>query len=358
MTKGALTESSSILTVATVDHVPQAVATLRSARRQGMKSSFYLFAVDAITETVADLRRTLRDDAAWIRVFGPNDLGPERVGFLGVFDRYNATELCCLAKYVGVSHVLRDSLAGEVCIYVDGDMLFLGDVHESVEEMGGSAILLTPHLIGPSSDDVEYDIMTHGWMNAGFLAFRRHHPGTRGVLDWLIDRISRRGFFAPRYGLSCDQTWVSALPVLFRDLTSVSSHLGLNVGYWNLSERPLTRSGKAILAGGSSLLLFHFSGFEWKRSNRLSKHSEFTVPSGSTLEELCRVYQAELDSVAGLKAGVEGLGTFACSTADLDERIQIGSIQSGVNIAMPTTNIGLFSRLVGKMDSILRKTVI
>ena len=236
-------------------------------------------------------------------------------------------------------------------------MLFLGDIREPVDAMGEDAVLLTPHLMGPSSDDLEHDIMTHGWMNAGFLAFRREHPANRGVLDWLIDRISRRGYFAPQYGLSCDQKWVSALPILFRDVTCVSRHRGLNVGYWNLRERPLARSGRAILAGGSPLLLFHFSGFDWERSKRLSRHSEYPVPPGSPLEELCRLYQSELAAAAGLRANVAKLQTFPYSTASLTERIRAGSIRQGVNIVAPGGHAGVFSRLSGKMNSLLRKTM-
>lgn len=352
-----LSRSSSVLTIATVDHTPQAVATLRSARRHGMHSSFHLFAVDATVDAIADLRRLLGNDAAWICVFGPNDLGPERAGFLAVFNQYNALELCCLAKYVGISHVLRDPSAGEVCIFADADTLFLGDVREPVEAMGECAVLLTPHYIGPSSDTLEHDTMMHGWINAGFLACLRSHPDTRRVLDWLISRISRRGFAAPQYGLYCDQTWLSAMPVLFHDLTCVSRHRGLNVGYWNLSERPLARSEKVILAGDSPLVLFHFSGFDWTRSKRLSKHSECPVPPGSILEELCQLYLSELDDVAGLEAEIKELETFACSKADLIERIHVGSLRNGVNIVTPTTDLGFFSRVGGKIDSLFRKTI-
>lgn len=357
MTQGVLTKNSSILTVATVDYLPQAVATLRSAYRQSPRSSFHLFAVDAAADAVADLRRLLGNDAAWICVFGPNDLGPERAGFLEVFNQYNALELCCLAKYVGLSHVLRDPSAGEVCIFADADTLFLGDVREAVEAMGELAVLLTPHYLGPSDDNIEHATIIHGWMNAGFVAFRRSHPGTRRVLDWLINRVSRRGFFAPQYGLSCDQTWLSALPVLFHDLTYVSRDRGLNIGYWNLSERPLVRSGKAILAGDRPLLLFHFSGFDGTRSKRLSKHSECPVPSGSILEEICHLYQSELDALAGLQADVSKLQTLSCSTAPLIDRIHSGVLRHGANIVSPGSHVGPFSRLGGKIDYLLRKTM-
>jgi len=351
-----MTSSVCILTVATVSHAAQSVATLRSARRTGTYASYHLFAVDATAETVADLRRKLGPDASWIHVFGPNDLGPERVVFLDAFDRYNPVELSCLAKYVGVSHVLRGTEAGETCIFADSDMLFLDDVHVALAALGDSAVLLTPHLLGPSTDNLEHDIMIHGWMNAGFLAFRRGHPDTGRILDWLISRISRRGYLAPQHGMSCDQTWVSALPVVFRDATSVSRHPGLNVGYWNLMERPLTGNGSVVMAGDSPLLLFHFSGFDWKRTGRLSIHSDVPVSSGSPLEDLCRLYQTELDSAAELGKSLTELATFDCSHASLSARMRIGSERSGVKWARCECGTGLFSRLGNKIDLLLHAT--
>ena len=350
--------SSSVLTVATVDYVPQALATLNSARRHCPRSSFYLFAVDATADAVAGLRRLIGDHASWLHIFGPNELGSERTKFLKACERYNVLELCCFAKYIGMSHVMRDPSAGDVCIFADSDTLFLGDVHAAVAAaMAEQAVLVTPHLLAPASDDVEHDIMSHGWMNAGFLAFRREHPGSRRVLDWLIDRISRRGYLAPQYAMSCDQQWVSALPVLFREFTCVSTHRGLNIGYWNLRERSLTKSGTEILAGGSPLLLFHFSGFDWPRSKRLSKHADVVVLPGSPLEELCQLYQSELQDTALLQARVQELGRMACAKANVIERIRAASRRDGVHIATLAGH-GLFSRLGGKVDALLRKTMV
>lgn len=345
-----------ILTVATVSHTAQSVATLRSARRTGTYASYHLFAVDATAETVAYLTRKFDPETSWIHVFGPDDLGPERRTFLDAFDRYNPVELSCLAKYVGVSHVLRGTEAGDICIFVDSDMLFINDIHVALDALGDSAVLLTPHLLGPSTDNIEHDIMVHGWMNAGFLAFRRSHADTGRVLDWLISRISRRGYLAPQHGMSCDQTWVSALPVVFRDATSVSRHPGLNVGYWNLAERPLTRNGSTVMAGGSPLLLLHFSGFDWRRTGRLSKHSDVSVASGSPLEDLCRLYQNELDAIAGLRNGLTGLATLGCSQAPLSVRMKIGSDRSGVRWVPYECGAGLFSHLGKKIDSLLHAT--
>ena len=348
--------SLSALTVATVDYVPQSVATLRSVRRHGVYSSIHLFVIDGTAQTVNRLQKILGSDADWISIFGPSDLSEERAGFLASFDQYNRMELSCLAKYVGISHVLRQESAGDICLLVDSDMFAIADIHTAIDAMGLHAVLLTPHLMRPSSDDVEHDIMNHGWINAGFLAFRRNHRDTGVILNWLISRISRRGYLAPQYGLSCDQKWVSALPILFRAQSFVSNHPGLNVGYWNLNERPVTRSGEAILTSGDPLLLFHFSGFDWSGSRRLSRHASVNVPAGSVLEDLCKRYQAELDGVADLRMAIQGLERLECTSADLTGRMRAGFIRNGVDITGATMRPGLFSRWGEKMDLLVRRT--
>jgi hypothetical protein len=351
------TQPSSLVTVATRDYLPQAITTLRSAHSRGTYSSFHLFVVDVRAAAFEALRAAIDTVAPWIRIFGPDDLGPRRDMFLAAFEQFMPLELCCFAKYVGISHVLNEPGAADICVFADGDMLFMRDTHDAVDAMGDCAVLVTPHLLRPSTDCVEHDIMTHGWMNAGFVAFRRNHPETQTILEWLLDRISRRGFLAPQYGLSLDQKWVSALPVLFRDATSVSAHPGLNVGYWNVAERPLAGSGTSMLAGGSPLLVFHFSGFDWPRSRRLSKQSDYVVTPGSPLEELVQIYDSELQSVAGLREAIQGLEVVPCSSADVAERVRIGSARYGINLFMPTLRPGLFSRMGAKIDSLARRTM-
>lgn len=344
------------LTVATVNYFPYALVTLRSARRYSPGSHFCVFLVDAPPESVTQVKSTFAAEADWIQVFGPSDLGPERDEYMSLFAQYNAMELSCVAKFVALSHLLRSDDAGEVIVFVDSDTLFFGDAFGAIDDIQDQAVLLTPHLMRPSTDANEHDIMTHGWMNAGFVAVRRAHERTREMIDWVLDRASKRGYLAPQYGLSYDQKWVSALPVLFRDETSVSRHPGLNVGYWNISERPLAKTDRGIMAAGQPLLLFHFSGFDWPSLRKLSKHSPELVEANSALEDVCRAYRAALDDVSKEKSAVaKSLDRIPCSRASLLERIHRGSLRSGVRISMPTIELGLFARVGAKVDSLLRR---
>src|ERR1017187_6393950 len=111
--------TSDFLTVATVDYTPQAVATFRSARQTGNYASFNYFVLDATVETVVRLRGILKEDGGWINVFGPYDIGVEREVFLSAFRYYDAFELSCFAKYVGIAHVLRSPNASDNCVFSD-----------------------------------------------------------------------------------------------------------------------------------------------------------------------------------------------------------------------------------------------
>jgi hypothetical protein len=345
--------NSDFLTVATVSHVPQALVTINSAKRYAPSAGYHLFVLDATAETIEKIPSVLRESAWDIHIFGPYDLGPEQDAFMSAFRYYNAVELSCLAKYVGLAHVFRTSSA-EAYVYADADILVLQDFREAVSEIGDCIVLATPHQMGCTSDDKEHELLLYGWLNAGFFCVQRHSR-TRQVLDWLIHRISRRGFYAPHLGMSADQTWFSALPFVFPDLTKFSWHPGLNVGYWNLEQRQLTRSEGKLLIEGIPLLTFHFSGFDAADPSMLSKYSDLMVKPGSLLDELCKIYVDELDAVAPLKAKIAELTNLRCSEASLNDRMLKGSIQNELNLVTPSVKSGLFSRVGRRADFLLSR---
>ena len=345
--------NSDFLTVATVSYVPQALVTINSAKRYAPSAGYHLFVLDATADTIEKLPSILREPAPGIHIFGPYDLGPEQDAFLSAFKYYNAVELSCLAKYVGLAHVFRTSSA-ETYIYADADILVLQDFREAVSEIGDCVVLATPHQMGCTSDDKEHEFLLYGWLNAGFFCIQRH-PRTHQVLDWLIHRISRRGFYAPHYGMSADQTWFSALPFVFPDLTKFSRHPGLNVGYWNLEQRQLSRTDGAFRINGRLLLVFHFSGFNPAEPSMLSKYSDLMVNHGSLLDDLCGIYRDELKAIAPLKTKIAELTKLPCSQASLNDRMLKGSIQNELSLVTPSVKTGLFSRAGRRADFLLSR---
>ena len=352
-----MAQTSDFLTVATVDYIPQALVTLRSARRHGKHAGYHLFVLDATAETIEKLPGVLGEGGSGINFFGPYDLGPERDVFLAAFNYYNAVEMSCFAKYVAMAHVFRTSSA-EICVYADADIFVVENISEAISEIGDGVVLLTPHTIGPTTDSREHEFHLYGWVNAGFFCFRRDPKKTRQILDWLIHRISRRGFYVPHYGLSADQTWLSSLPFVFPDLARISRNPGLNVGFWNLEQQQLVRVDGGIYISEVPLLVFHFSGFDPAKPSQLSKYfpTDRALP-GTALGDLCGIYKNELDAIAPLRAKLTVLTRLQCSQATLQDRMLKGSIQNGLSLVAPSIKPGLFSRIGQKMDLLLRKVM-
>jgi hypothetical protein len=101
----------------------------------------------------------------------------------------------------------------------------------------------------------------HGMFNPGFFALRRA-AAARAMLRWWQETMLKHcgvDLFTHMY---VDQTWLDTVPALFSGV-HVEHGPGYNVAYWNLLQRPVTRSAAGQFeAGGEPLVFFHFSGFE------------------------------------------------------------------------------------------------
>ncbi len=346
--------NSEFLTVATINYIPQALVTLNSARRNGKHSAYHLFVLDATSDATEKLPAILEGLASGVHLFGPHDLGQERDIFLAAFNYYNAVEMSCLAKYVALATVLRKSPA-EICVYADADIMVLKDISAAIDEIGDRIILITPHAIAPTTDDREHEFLLYGWANAGFFCIRNDSRHSFEILDWLIHRISRRGFYVPYYGLSADQTWLSSLPYVFQDLVKISRNPGLNVGFWNLEQKQLTFVDKEIRVDGSPIFVFHYSGFDPKNPSQLSNYFPMKASPGTPLGDLCNMYKGELDAVAPLREKLTGLARIQPSKDNLQDRMLKGSIQNSLNLVAPSFHPGLFTRIGQKLDLLLNK---
>src|SRR5690606_24035113 len=87
------------------------------------------------------------------------------------------------------------------------------------------------------------------------------------------------------------------VPALFEH--TVLRDPGFNVAYWNLHERPLTKTADGtVTAGGSPLRFFHFSGYRPERPWLLTLHCarkpRVLLSEHPVLRELCDAYGAAL----------------------------------------------------------------
>lgn len=348
----------SLLSSCTLSYVPYALVTLRTAKAHNPGLDLQLFVADGGAEAAAALKANSEFQSLSVNVFCPDDLSPAlRGAYLSCFEYYNAFEVCNVAKYVGLQHVLN-TRAPSCCIYADSDICFYGNVADIIGQQINAPILLTPHQFQPSSDAIESEFLLHGWINSGFSVFDGSDPRVMMALDWLIHRISCRGYLAPQFGLSGDQPWLSGLPFLFPELVQVCNAPGLNVAYWNLSERFLTGDGKGgFQCNGDKLLFFHFSGFVGAPAGLLSKHSDIAISKGSVLELLANIYVAELEHSEALRQELAAIPILPCCPDALQARMYKGGTAHRIYFDSPTIKRGFFSRAGMKLDSLISRWV-
>ena len=200
------------------------------------------------------------------------------------FFRYGVMELNTAVKpYVFRWIFEHVAAAKNGVMYIDPDIQFFRRLTE-VEELfdGGALAVLTPHLTAPLNDDKtpsELSIMRAGVYNCGFVAIA-NHPARKPMLDWWAERLQFGAFVDFEAGLFTDQKWMDLAPGLFPDVR-VLRHPGYNTAYWNLSHRPLGKSGDHYTAAGEPLAFFHFSGIDPHDPAVFSKHqtrfSEFDL---------------------------------------------------------------------------------
>jgi hypothetical protein len=350
-------EITNIISVCTLNYAPYALIALRSCKKYSPSARANLFIADGTRDAVVQLTGAMRELDLELNIFIPDDLSLSLQGsYFPCFGYYNAFEVSNLAKYVGVKHIITQYPMGR-CIYIDTDVYFFGDVLEIIEQEARLPIILSPHQLVPSTDDAESEYLLHGWINSGFSVFDGRDDRVHKVLDWLIYRISRRGYLAPQFGLSGDQPWLSGVPFVFHDITQITDHDGINVAYWNITERKINYENNELLCNGKKLIFFHFSGFIGAPNNRLSKHSEIRIAQGSALEKICSYYRWELDKVSSIVGLLSGAKVLSCSKANLSERLRIGSTVNGINIDSPTSKRGLFSRIGGRLDAVISRVI-
>lgn len=194
-------------------------------------------------------------------------------GFEELRFKYNITEFCTSVK-AHLFHRLLQETDADLVFYLDPDTWLFGRldvIHEAAPE---ASVYLTPHLLHcREQPDHAYPEDKHLWegiFNLGFCAVRRT-PATMVFLAWW-DRRLRNHCFADHFdGLHTDQKWMDYAPVYLGQALNIVRHPGLNLAHWNLDERILVSSDNSYTVNGQPLLLFHFSGFDFK-TGLLTRH--------------------------------------------------------------------------------------
>lgn len=253
------------------------------------------------------------DPSDRFEVVRPTDLDLTSTARTEMTSIYGAKELATAFKPALLRTLLRQRAQSSV-VFLDPDILVTAPLDDLWAISTTEQITLVPHALAPWPEDgrtpTDLPIRRSGIYNGGFLGV----GATAGpFLDWWDGRLRHHAIFDKFEGLFVDQRWLDFVPAFFphrilRDRT-------IDVAYWNLHERDLTREGTTYLVDGLPLRFFHFSGFDPLRPQLVTRVADRFVAAGdAALEPLCAEYARRL-----LEAGyLDSIGVPFESTASGD----------------------------------------
>lgn len=277
-----------VVTVCTASHLAQAKALGDSLLKYNPGYKLIIGLADNLDRRVADA------------YYHPHELieaGELNIPQFGeMVKRYSLLELSCALKYFFVDHVIT-KYNSEKIIFLDSDILVFDSLGFLENELEEFSILLTPHISTPYPDDnkrpIEREMLKNGVFNAGFFAFKCDENG-KAFLGWIKSRMIDQCYVDPKRGLNADQSWFNFVPVYFNKV-SIIRHPGINVAYWNLHERKVSKQGEKYLVNDQPLIFFHYSGYSTGHPSEISKHQDrISFDSSSALKELFQLYHSTL----------------------------------------------------------------
>lgn len=188
--------------------------------------------------------------------------------------RYDVMEMNTALKPFMFRHLLK--LGHRAVLYFDPDIEIFRPVQSVIDALDdGASFVLTPHICSPSEGSMFPDdigIMQSGIFNLGFLGVGVTSE-TEPLLRWWSRRLEFQCVNDQPRGIFVDQKFMDLLPG-FAAHVRILRDPTLNVAYWNLSQRHLSRRGNDWLVDGLPLSFFHYSGIDVMDTSRLSKYTD------------------------------------------------------------------------------------
>ena len=268
-------------TIATADHLARVRVLARSLREHHAQARLTVLMVGGVPAA-----------AEPFEVLAPERLGVPMLDELRA--AYDSFELSCALKPWLLRHLLEQSPA---VLYLDSDLRVYAPLDDAQAAARRHGLVLTRHVHGPLPRDgrhpTEEEILLAGAFNAGFVGVGRG-PDALTFLRWWAERLAEDCCVDPARGLFTDQRWLDLAAGLVPG-AHVLRDPGVNLGFWDLPNRPLTGKPGAYAVNGGPLRCFHFSGFDPERPDVLSVHQDRVDPAAHpALAGLLREYAREL----------------------------------------------------------------
>jgi len=267
--------STNVFTVCTYNYLNLAIVAIKSFTENNHTSRNFIFVIDASLEAITYLNNHNIARSLEIIFFGVDQLSKNYKSiFTKAASYFDNMELCSLAKYIGTDYILSYKDSSNLCTYIDSDTFFLSNIKKTLEFLKDKSLLVTPHYVEATYTKSQLLCLRSGWINSGFLIFNRDERNYKNILNWLISRVSNKGFMVPQIGLYCDQRWLSLASQIFNESILVSKDPSLNVGYWNLNERKIAQRKNFFYLKKRRIGFFHFSGHKINSPENLTVHND------------------------------------------------------------------------------------
>lgn len=251
MTLAGAPAEKAVVTICSTNYLAKALVLRESFLEFHADAAFYILIVDRKSPDLAARHPEV------------NFLWAEELGIPGFFRRAMMFDVIELNTNVKPTVLLKLLGRHRKVLYLDPDIQVFRRLEPVFDALEENSIVVTPHTFTPVLDGCspcDIDFSRFGSFNLGFAGVRRSEDA-EAFLRWWSDRCLQFGFYEPQSGLAVDQKWVDLAPCFFHGL-KVLKLPGLNMAFWNLHERQLSRTGDGwIVNGDSPLYFFHFSSF-------------------------------------------------------------------------------------------------
>jgi hypothetical protein len=273
------------VTICATNYLGKALALRQSYLEYHPESDFYVLIVDNKHDKVQNLAPDIR--ILWVEDLGIND-------FFHYAMKFDVIELSTNVKATILSVLLCKY---DIALYLDPDIYFYESLQYVFADLVSHSVVVTPHALTPVMDGKspsDLDFLRFGAFNLGFVGVSKCEEGFK-FLDWWSKRCLEFGFYEPQRGLAVDQKWMDLCSSFFPGM-KVLRDPGLNVAFWNLHERSISKCGVSWLVNGKyPLRFFHFSSFNTTSPHAIAeKQSRFAADSRPDLHELLDSYAARL----------------------------------------------------------------
>lgn len=236
-------------TITSLAYLPHARVLARSYARHHPGNRLWVLMIDDVQNTVIEQQEPFN-------ILRVDDLPLDRAELHRMALLFGGKLIATIKPWV-FRYFLSEG--ADTALYIDGDFVIYGSLDGMADPNEG--VVLVPHVLSPlprdGKDPDETSLLGSGMYNAGMFGVGRQNGG---FLEFLAERLQRECLFDPRKMRFNEQRWLDFVPVLFPH--RIIRDPGIDVAYWNLQERPLSRKGEQWFAGDAPLRAFHFSSFD------------------------------------------------------------------------------------------------